>query len=330
MKYFLVLFVMCFSVYAEWYQQYQEIRDRRAHNYAQDALSFAIKKYGEPDFKLGFFYLYQSKRSKSPYLLSSADICDLKSFQKLIGSKDFVLKGLITFKQNTDLYSQIDELNKIIDGQVISERVKTWTLNKEERRLAGEGFFSWFSKDEKLLNRRIVERAFSGSIRKYVKRKKVRAGLQLCEFMDEERGDMVIYLVRSAKEKGFYDELGHEVFHLLNPKFNDWFMEGWASVFSEDFARRQGKKWRVWKELFESEPESLYAQSYFMVKKAKSLGMDFSSLRKFSKKTDEGEYYLDLLAWVNSHDESVKEQAYELLSSYKKVFEDTDKIFVLE
>ena len=244
-RYLIVLLLTTFTLSASWHQQYKEIKEPVAKQYALEAFRYAEQLYGKADFKINEFYLYRSVKNDKPYLFSSADVVNWERLRKVLSIKGRLL-GLSPY-ENREKW--IDSINQLILGDPITSKIENWELNELEAKLAGEGFWGWFTKDIKLLNRRILERFFDGELRAYVKRRGAKKGVQLCELLDAKEGVCVLYLTRNPNEEGFYDELGHEVFHLLNPKYTDWFMEGWASVFSEDFAKRKGKSWEVWKKL---------------------------------------------------------------------------------
>ena len=139
-----------------------------------------------------------------------------------------------------------------------------------------KGFLAWFKKDLKRLNRSLLTRVLKGSVRPYTKLKqRLREGIQLCEVFDKERGVFIIYLTRSPDKEGFYDELGHEAFHLLNARDKCWLIEGVASLLSYDYAISRGKSWQTWSKLFEQNPDGLYAKSFDLAHKLKQLGTDF-------------------------------------------------------
>ena len=47
----------------------------------------------------------------------------------------------------------------------------------------------------------------------------------LTEILDSSDGSVVIYIGVDIEDENYYPLLAHEVFHLLNPYINDWYMD---------------------------------------------------------------------------------------------------------
>ncbi|MBT8043128.1 MAG: hypothetical protein KJN98_08150 [Pontiella sp.] len=87
----------------------------------------------------------------------------------------------------------------------------------------------------------------------------------LTECVDVSNGVYVIYIGVDPDHKNYYALLGHECAHLLNPRITDWYMEGLATVFSEQVCQTLGKEWGDWKQRFERSRREPYALSYRMM-----------------------------------------------------------------
>jgi hypothetical protein len=85
----------------------------------------------------------------------------------------------------------------------------------------------------------------------------------LTEIVDAQAGVFTIYIAVPPGHPEFYLLLAHEIGHLQQPsRTDDWEMEGFCMVFSEDFCRQQGKDWRVWEQRFCQESKDPYARAY--------------------------------------------------------------------
>jgi hypothetical protein len=76
-------------------------------------------------------------------------------------------------------------------------------------------------------------------------------------------GEVVIYIAVRPGAPEFYPLLGHECGHLLDPSIiDDWQMEGFCMVFSEELCARTGHSWKVWKKRFKRTSSDPYARAY--------------------------------------------------------------------
>ena len=89
----------------------------------------------------------------------------------------------------------------------------------------------------------------------------------LTECADPRAGLFVIYLPVDPADPDFYPLLGHECAHLLDPRIFDWYMEGFATVFSEEICAEAGRPWPAkWRRRFERRKSDPYAVSYRMMR----------------------------------------------------------------
>lgn len=87
------------------------------------------------------------------------------------------------------------------------------------------------------------------------------------ELLDAASGRFVIYLAVTEEDPEFYPLLAHEIGHLLAPeKVDDWEMEGFCMVFSEELCAALGKDWTVWRERFTRDSKDPYAVAYWKAK----------------------------------------------------------------
>lgn len=101
----------------------------------------------------------------------------------------------------------------------------------------------------------------------------------LTQCVDPTNGVFVIFVGVGPDHRNYYALLGHECAHLIDPRITDWYMEGIATVFSEQVCAAQGKKWGDWRRRFgrrsRKEP---YALSYRMMQELQVMFPDEYSL----------------------------------------------------
>lgn len=84
------------------------------------------------------------------------------------------------------------------------------------------------------------------------------------EILDRGRGICVIYISVSPEDPEFYPLLAHEIGHLKDPALiDDWAMEGFCMVFSEELCAQLGYDWSVWRERFGKSSSDPYAKAYW-------------------------------------------------------------------
>ena len=87
-------------------------------------------------------------------------------------------------------------------------------------------------------------------------------GFSRTEMLGE--GEVVIYIAVPPGDPEFYPMLGHECGHLLDPSIkDDWQMEGFCMVFSEELCKRTGHSWEIWKKRFRQNSSDPYAKAYW-------------------------------------------------------------------
>lgn len=85
----------------------------------------------------------------------------------------------------------------------------------------------------------------------------------LTEIVDAQAGIFTIYIAVPPEHEEFYPLLAHEIGHLKQPSLkDDWPMEGFCMVFSEQLCAAQGKDWSVWTKRFAEDPKDPYARAY--------------------------------------------------------------------
>ena len=85
----------------------------------------------------------------------------------------------------------------------------------------------------------------------------------LTEIVDAEKGIFAIYIAVPPEDEEFYPLLAHELGHLKRPSLkDDWDMEGFCMVFSEELCLAEGKDWTVWTRRFSGNADDPYAKAY--------------------------------------------------------------------
>lgn len=88
-------------------------------------------------------------------------------------------------------------------------------------------------------------------------------GFSLTEIVDSRAGVFAIYISVPPSHPEFYLLLAHEIGHLQQPSLtDDWEMEGFCMLFSEELCRQQNKDWSVWKRRFRKDSKDPYARAY--------------------------------------------------------------------
>jgi len=166
--------------------------------------------------------------------------------------------------------------------------------------------------------------------------KNLRSNFQICEITDSKEGIFTIYLSRLPSEYAFYGQLGHEIFHLLNAKISDAYVEGLSTVFSEMLIIKNGKNWSRWLQYYQAGNEPFYANSYFMMKKIVSIvGIDnmhnFLSYTVYKDNREET-MYLDINSWLKTLSLIKQTKVIEVIDLYSKEIIDSKKenvVFIL-
>ncbi|MDF7807571.1 hypothetical protein P4E94_08995 [Pontiellaceae bacterium B12219] len=98
------------------------------------------------------------------------------------------------------------------------------------------------------------------------RRYRIGEDFSLTQCIDPTNGVFVIYIGVDPDHENYYPLLGHECAHLINAHITDWYMEGIATVFSEEVCADAGKGWGSWDRHFSRSRKDPYALSYRMMK----------------------------------------------------------------
>ena len=143
----------------------------------------------------------------------------------------------------------------------------------------------------------------------------------LTECADASNGLFVIYLSARPGEKNYYPLLAHECAHLLDPRLFDWYMEGFATLFSEDFCAATGHGWGDWKKRFSKSRRDPYALSYRMMRELRrACPKAYPSIIRFTAPSPvPGRRHIDIDAWLRTLAPGQRIAALGTISQYAEV-----------
>jgi len=134
--------------------------------------------------------------------------------------------------------------------------------------------------------------------------------------IDTTNGVFVILIGVDPDHRNYYPLLGHECMHLLNPHITDWYMEGIATVFSEQVCAEHEKDWGDWKRHFSRTRRDPYALSYRMMKAMQEAFPDaYPQLITYAVPNGHAAPWLkiDIDAWLDSLPEDRREEALSII-----------------
>ena len=157
--------------------------------------------------------------------------------------------------------------------------------------------------------------------RKTAEARKYRLGedFSLTECVDSTNGVFAIYLAVDPGHRNYFPLLAHECAHLLNPFIFDWYMEGFATVFSEQMCEETGREWGDWKRHFEKTRREPYGLSYRMMLELKQAFPDeYPSIIRFTAENGHGtgRRYIDINAWLDTLPPGRCGEALDIISGY--------------
>lgn len=160
--------------------------------------------------------------------------------------------------------------------------------------------------------------------RKTEEARKYRIGedFSLTQCIDSTNGVFVVYIGVDPDHRNYYALLGHECAHLINPRITDWYMEGIATVFSEQVCEEAGKEWGDWKRHFSRSRRDPYGLSYRMMKDLKvAFPEHYSSLIQFAVPNQKGAQWMliNIDAWLDGLPEKRYEEALDIIEPHVKV-----------
>jgi hypothetical protein len=125
----------------------------------------------------------------------------------------------------------------------------------------------------------------------------------LTECIDPTNGVFVIYIGVDPGHPNYHALLGHECCHLINAHITDWYMEGIATVFSEEACAAPGIAWGDWKRHFMRSRREPYALSYRMMLALKhAFPAHYPALLQYVVPNEKGGPWLriDIDSWLDA------------------------------
>ncbi len=154
------------------------------------------------------------------------------------------------------------------------------------------------------------------------RRYRIGEDFSLTQCIDSTNGVFVIYVGVDRDHENYYALLGHECAHLINPKITDWYMEGIATVFSEEFCGHMQKQWGDWKRHFMRSRREPYALSYRMMSRLKEVLPDhYPSLVQYTAPNGKGPewMHINIDAWLASLPENRRGEALDIIEPHVSV-----------
>jgi len=154
------------------------------------------------------------------------------------------------------------------------------------------------------------------------RRYRIGEDFSLTECVDSTNGIFVIYLAVDPDHRNYFPLLGHECAHLLNPYIFDWYMEGLATLFSEQMCDETGREWGDWKRHFERTRREPYGLSYRMMRELQEeFPEEYPSIIRFTAENGSGagRRHIDIDAWIATLPSDRRSIALDIIFEYSKV-----------
>ncbi len=149
----------------------------------------------------------------------------------------------------------------------------------------------------------------------------LREDISMTSCVDRANGVFVVLIGVDPGQENYYALLGHECAHLINPYITDWYMEGMATVFSEQVCAALEKDWGDWKRRFSRSRHEPYALSYRMMRDVQAaFPEDYPALvRCVLPRAGDGDWQrIDIDRWIGSLPAGRQAEAVEIIRPYAK------------
>lgn len=151
------------------------------------------------------------------------------------------------------------------------------------------------------------------------RRYRIGEDFSLTECIDPTNGVFVVYIGVDPDHPNYHALLAHESVHLLNPYITDWYMEGMATVFSEQYCTGREKEWGDWKRHFTKSRRDPYALSYRMMLQLQEAFPDaYADLVRHTVAKDAESHWLriDIDDWISSLPGDRRQEARGIIDPY--------------
>ncbi|RKX38253.1 MAG: hypothetical protein DRP64_16000 [Verrucomicrobia bacterium] len=154
------------------------------------------------------------------------------------------------------------------------------------------------------------------------RRYRIAEDFSLTECVDSTNGVFVIYLAVDPGHRNYFPLLGHECAHLLNPYIFDWYMEGLATLFSEQMCEETEREWGDWQRHFERTRREPYGLSYRMMRELQQEFPDeYPAIIRFTAEngSGKGRRHIDIDAWLATLPPARRTVALDIIFGYADV-----------
>lgn len=153
------------------------------------------------------------------------------------------------------------------------------------------------------------------------RRYRIAEDFSLTQCVDPKEGVFAIYIGVDTNHPNFFPLLGHEVVHLLHPYITDWYMEGIATLFSEQFCAEEQREWGRWRRHFNRSRRDPYALSYRMATELQaSFPEEYPLLWRYTapNRTRKGWHRIDIDRWLATLRDDERVEALDIIALYVK------------
>lgn len=158
---------------------------------------------------------------------------------------------------------------------------------------------------------------------KAARRYRIGEDFSLTECVDPTNGLFVVYIGVDPDHSNYFALLAHEALHLLNPYITDWYMEGMATVFSEQVCEAEGRPWGDWRRHFARSRREPYALSYrMMLELREQYPAQYPFLLECAVPNDKADgpwLRIDIDRWIGLLPPSRREEARGIIDPYTAV-----------
>ncbi len=153
-------------------------------------------------------------------------------------------------------------------------------------------------------------------------RYRIAEDFSLTQCVDAEAGVFAVYIGEDADGKNYYPLIAHEAAHFMNAQIMDWYIEGLATLFSEEMCAAGGKPWGTWERHFRRTRKDPYGLSFRLMRDLKALCPEaYPSILQYTRINEKnGDWlYIDIDRWLNTLPDEQYQQALDIIEPHLKV-----------
>lgn len=164
------------------------------------------------------------------------------------------------------------------------------------------------------------------------RRYRIGEDFSLTECVDSTNGLFAVYIGVDPGHSNYHALLAHEAVHLLNPYITDWYMEGIATLFSEQTCAGMGCEWGDWKRYFMKSRREPYALSYrMMMELQKAFPEQYPDIMHYTiaHNAKSGPWLqIDIDRWIDSLPSNRRDEARWIIEGYApELLRHTGKVY---